>query len=220
VPPIRILIAEDETSMRQLLEYRLSREPGFEIVATAEDGRKALALARSLNPDVVVMDLHMPHLNGISATEQLKSTQPRIRVILFSALEDLLPMGRAAGAFASLSKRQDPEELIEAIRRAGAATETPAQEHRRPLTDPDTLEQVSLHAGLTRRERRVVEKVVTTDATVQQIAHALSGELGEPVTHHAVRRTLERAMTKLQITPRTRGALVKHVLDWKPPCRA
>lgn len=214
---IRVLIAEDETSTRKLLQFRLSHEPDLEVIAEAGDGREALDLAFRLRPDVAVLDLNLPGLNGIQITERIRTQQPLTQVILFTALDDLASLGRSSGAFACLGKQRDPEELVRTIREAFRAR-AEGNSHPAESTSKvgERLTVLAARARLSERERMVVEKAVDTTLTVQQIAHALAQELGEEVTHASVKHSLDRAMAKLQIEPRTRAGLVRHVLEYDP----
>lgn len=218
---IKLLIAEDSTLVRRLLAHQLGQEPDFAVVGEASDGREAVAMARDLRPDVMLMDLEMPGLNGIEATGKILSEQPNARIILLTSHENLAPMGKTAGAVDALNKGCTPQELSAAIRKAylkgvvEAAGETSAA-----TADPGAardyradVERVASRFRLTERERMVVEKIIGTENTLQQIALKLSRELKEEVTVSAVKHTLERAMNKLQIEPRTRATLVKFILE-------
>lgn len=215
VPRIRILIAEDETSTRKLLQYRLSHEPDMEVVAEAADGRQALELAFQVRPDVAILDLNLPEMNGIQLTERIRTQQPGTQVVLFTALDDLASLGRSSGAFACLGKQRDPEELLITIREAFQARTAPQPSPEAGSRLSERLDVISARARLSDRERRVVEKAVSTTLTVQQIAYALTRELGEDVSHSSVKHSLDRAMAKLLIEPRTRAGLVRYVLEFE-----
>jgi DNA-binding NarL/FixJ family response regulator len=212
---IRILVAEDQRLMRRLLTTQLSLEPGFTIVGEAVDGREAVQLALKERPDVVLMDLHLPNLNGIQATERIVAQHPDIRVIIVTALEELASIGRVAGASECLDKGCTPQELVAAVRRVHAARSQGASFSSNGSAHRTAIEHFSMRASLTPREKTVLERVVTTELTAQQIAAALSSELGEKVTSAAVKHTLQRVMNKLGIEPRTRAALVKRVLEYQ-----
>jgi DNA-binding NarL/FixJ family response regulator len=211
---IRILIAEDETMTRRLLERRLSHEADLEVVGQAENGRAAVDLAQQLKPDVVITDLSMPLANGIEVIEKVTCRLPGTRVILLTAHDDLASLGRASGAFECLSKQCTPEELVAAIRRAHKSErERGSEPAGGPTGHAATVEQLSARARLTGREKAVLHKAVETELTVHQIATALSADLQESVTHSAVKHALERVMGKLGVEPRTRAALVRYVLE-------
>jgi DNA-binding NarL/FixJ family response regulator len=114
---IRILVADDHTVMRTGLCLLLERQSGFEIVGQADDGRKTVDLADQIKPDVVVMDIAMPHLNGIEATRQIVSRHPQTSVVILSMHSDESYVLRAlkAGARAYLLKDSAETDLIQAI---------------------------------------------------------------------------------------------------------
>ncbi|MCC6365944.1 MAG: response regulator transcription factor [Bryobacterales bacterium] len=114
---IRILVADDHTVMRTGLCLLLERQSGFEIIGQADDGRKTVDLADQLKPDVVVMDIAMPHLNGIEATRQIVSRHPQTSVVILSMHSDESYVLRAlkAGARAYLLKDSAETDLIQAI---------------------------------------------------------------------------------------------------------
>jgi len=114
---IRILLADDHTVMRSGLRLLLERQPNFEVVGEAGDGRQATELAASLNPDVVIMDIGMPILNGIEATGQIVHQNPRNAVVILSVYNDESYVMRAlkAGARGYLLKDSAEADLIRAV---------------------------------------------------------------------------------------------------------
>jgi two-component system response regulator NreC len=116
--PIRIILADDHQIVRQGLRILLEAEPDMEVVAEADNGRKVLRMAQELTPDIIIMDLSMPELNGIEATRQILAEVPGIRIIALSMHSDslfVLNMIRA-GASGYLLKDCALEELVKAIR--------------------------------------------------------------------------------------------------------
>jgi DNA-binding NarL/FixJ family response regulator len=87
VPPARVLLADDHELMRRMLRLALSARPGLEVVGEAGDGAEALALARELAPDLVVLDVDMPEMDGLEVTRALRATLPGCAVLIVSALE-------------------------------------------------------------------------------------------------------------------------------------
>jgi len=120
--PTRILLADDHSVVRQGLRMFLSLEPEFEIVGEAADGKEALKLARELTPDVILMDLLMPVMDGLQATAAVKRELPDTEVIaLTSVLEDSSIVGAIrAGAIGYLLKDTEASDLIRAIKAAAA----------------------------------------------------------------------------------------------------
>jgi len=123
-PPacIRVLVADDQRAVRQGLSIFLRAFDDLTLVGEATDGQQALSLCRQLRPDVVLMDLMMPRLDGISATRAICQHCPGIRVIALVSLEDkaLAHQALEAGAFGCLLKTVSAEQLAAAIRAAGA----------------------------------------------------------------------------------------------------
>ena len=115
---IRILLADDHTVIRLGLKLLLERQADFEVVGEAEDGRKAIQLAESLQPDVIVMDVAMPNLNGIEATRQITTALSKVAVVVLSMHSDESYVMRAlkAGAKGYLLKDSAEADLIQAIR--------------------------------------------------------------------------------------------------------
>ena len=116
--PIRIILADDHQIVRQGLRILLEAETDMEIVAEADNGRKVLKLAQELLPDIIIMDLSMPELNGIEATRQILSGAPDVKVIALSMHSDSLFVLNMikAGASGYLLKDCALEELVKAIR--------------------------------------------------------------------------------------------------------
>jgi len=210
---IRILIADDSTLMRRLLAMQLAQIEGFEVVGEAADGREAIDLVERLRPDIVLMDLSMPGMNGVKAIERLAGSHPYVKTILLTGHDDLASLGRQAGASEFLNKDCTPEALAVTIQRAFAAR---AQHSNGKVSNGQiaAIERLSTRAKLSENEKIVFERVVTSDLTIQQIAAAMSEERAEPVSNSAVKHTLERVMTKLRMDTRTRPALVKLVFEF------
>lgn len=114
---VRILVADDHGIVRQGLRSVLSRDPSFEIVAEAADGREAVMLAESLRPHVVIMDIGMPELSGIEATAQIVKNNPDVRVIILSMHSDETYLLRAlnSGAKGYLLKDSAEVDLVRAV---------------------------------------------------------------------------------------------------------
>jgi DNA-binding NarL/FixJ family response regulator len=114
---IRVLLADDHKVMRQGLIKLIANQPGLSIVGEAANGREAVELARNLQPNVVIMDVSMPEMDGIEASRRLKAELPKVRIIGLSMFEDEQTAHRmyAAGAEAFVAKTASSAELLKAI---------------------------------------------------------------------------------------------------------
>ncbi|MFF7178007.1 response regulator [Streptomyces sp. NPDC008121] len=115
---IRVLIVDDQPLVRRGLALILAPDPAFEVVGEAGDGEEAVTLAHRLRPDVVVMDIRMPVLDGVGATERLARTVPECRVLALSTfdMDEYVVAALRAGACGFLPKDVSPEELVTAVR--------------------------------------------------------------------------------------------------------
>jgi len=122
---IRLLLVDDEPAIRRGLRMRLALEPDVEIVGEAADGIAAIDSARVLAPNVVVMDVEMPRLNGIDATRALRAQSPTTAVVVLSMHDDVETQSRAlaAGAAAFVAKHSIDRALLDAIRGAAEQAE-------------------------------------------------------------------------------------------------
>lgn len=117
---IRVLLVDDQAVVRRALRERFHLEPDLEVVGEASTGSEALTLAQTLTPDVVLMDIQMPDMDGIQATAALRRAVPKTRVVILSILADAQTRGlaQAAGADAFVEKRGATDALLAAIRQA------------------------------------------------------------------------------------------------------
>ena len=115
---IKVLLADDHTIVRKGLRSLLEEEEGIEVIGEAEDGREAIKLVEKLHPDIVVMDIAMPGLNGLEATRQLRRLYPEIKILILSmyANEEYVFQTLQAGAQGYLVKKAAPLELMSAIK--------------------------------------------------------------------------------------------------------
>jgi NarL family two-component system response regulator LiaR len=212
-PPIRVLVADDHAIVRKGLCALLETEPGIEVIGEAEDGTEALAQVRALRPDVVLMDLAMPGMDGLEATRRITTNHPGSRVLIltsYSGDEQIFPAIRA-GALGYLLKDASPHELVVAIRQIydGESSLHPAIA-RRLLSElspdrgrspsPWTTSQPRTVAHLTHRETEVL-LLVAEGATNRQIAEQLE------ISEATVRTHMSRILSKLNLTSRTQAAL-------------
>ncbi len=161
----RVLIADDDDLMRAGLIELLSADREIEIVGEASTGREAVERARLLKPDVVLMDVRMPDLDGIAATRELANAAPATKVLILTTFEqdDYIFGGLRAGASGFLLKRTRPEELLAAIRTIAEGNSLLSPSVTRRVIDrmaqqptPDLAHQAKLDE-LTPREREVFE---------------------------------------------------------------
>ncbi len=120
---IRVLLVDDQPAVRQGLRIRLVLEPDVEVVGEAGDGAEAISLAQSLRPDVILMDVRMPGMDGISTARTLRAVAPESAVVILSFYDDARTRARAeeAGVTAFVAKHKVEETLLAAIRRAVVA---------------------------------------------------------------------------------------------------
>jgi DNA-binding NarL/FixJ family response regulator len=167
-PRIRVLAADDQRVVREGLAMLLGLLPDVEVVGTAADGEAALALADELRPDVVLMDLRMPRVDGVEATRRLRASHPEIKVVVLTTYADDRSVIDAlrAGALGYLTKDAGADEIRQALQRvaSGQASLDPAvQMHlieaittNNATTDPPATPVAELPDGLTRREAEVL----------------------------------------------------------------
>lgn len=115
---IRVILVDDQVTIRHGLRMRLMLEPDMLVVGEAGDGREAMSLATLLSPDVILMDIEMPVMDGIAATEAIRASVPHSAVVILSLYGDVVTRTRAqaAGAVAFVEKRGTTQELLMAIR--------------------------------------------------------------------------------------------------------
>ena len=197
---IRILVADDHGVVRQGLEMYLEIDPELEIVGQAVDGAEALRLARELKPDVILMDLLMPTMDGIAATKAIRSELLDVEVIaLTSVLEDSAVFdAMRAGATGYLLKDTDAEALCQAVKAAAAGqvqlSPQVAERLIREVPAPESPEK------LTRRETEVL-RLLARGRSNKEIAADLS------ITEKTVKTHVSHILGKLGVSSRTQAAL-------------
>jgi two-component system, NarL family, response regulator NreC len=185
----RIALADDHAVMRTGLRLVLERQPDFTVIGEASDGREAVALVQKEAPDVLVMDIGMPNLNGIEAARQVAAASPQVSVVILSMHSDESYVLRAlkAGARAYLLKESAESDLIAAIRavRAGKAFFSPAvsrmlvEDYVRQLQDRDIEDSYEL---LTTREREILQ-LIAEGKSNKDVAAVLNLSLYTIETH-------------------------------------
>ena len=198
--PIRVLIVDDHKIVRNGLRTFLSTDDEFEVVGEAQNGRQAVEQARALRPDVVLMDLLMPEMDGIAATQAIKRDLPDIEVIaLTSVLEDASVVGAVrAGAIGYLLKDTELDELHRAIRAAYAGQVTLTPQAQMKLATAVQLPHSP--ERLTERETEVL-RMVAKGLSNKEIAAQLA------VGERTVKTHLTSILGKIGAQSRTQAAL-------------
>jgi RNA polymerase sigma factor (sigma-70 family) len=205
---IRVLLVDDDDLMRAGLKAVLSSDDGIEVVGEAGDGRAAVTEARAWAPDVVLMDVRMPDLDGISATREVLAVSPGLKVAILTTFEqdDYIFGALNAGASGFLLKRTKPEELIAAIHAlaAGDSLLSPSVTRRviermteHPVADPAAEKRLE---HLTPREREVLE-LIARGLTNSEIAAAFVIEESTVKTH------VKRILMKLRVRDRVQAVI-------------
>jgi DNA-binding NarL/FixJ family response regulator len=224
-PAARLLLVDDHALLRAGIRSMLSHEPDLEVVGEAGDGREAVELCHTLRPDLVLMDVSMPGVDGITATRKIKADLPHVGVLVLTAHDDhdLLLEAVRAGAAGYVLKGVGPAELVGAVR-ATLVGETPVDQElvmrlvRRLAGEegkkPPTVDRREPERGpLTARELEVLA-LLTTGKTNRQIAQELHLSLS------TVKRNLERIISKLGVSDRTQAAVKAVELGLTDPGRA
>src|SRR5438270_2150998 len=197
---IRILLVDDHSMVRQGLRLFLKYDPELEVVGEASDGAEALSLARELQPDVVVMDLVMPVMDGITATAAIRRELPDTEVLaLTSVLEDASVVGAVrVGAIGYLLKDMQAEALCQAIKAAAAGqvqlTPRAAARLMQVVSTPESPE------ALTERETDVL-RLLAQGQSNKQIAHSLHN------TEQTIKTHVSKILSKLGVQSRTQATL-------------
>jgi DNA-binding NarL/FixJ family response regulator len=199
VTTLRIVLAEDHKVMREGLRMVLNRESNMEVVGEADNGLVAIRLAQELRPDVVVMDVSMPELNGLKATERLKTQRPDTKILILTRHADSSYVQQLlrSGASGYVLKQSASEELVRAIRRVVAG---------QTYLDPAVIKQVVARIGdrgpagtvgknLSKREEDVL-RFVALGFLTREIAARLNISIKTVETHKA------NAMTKMGMSSR------------------
>jgi DNA-binding NarL/FixJ family response regulator len=206
---IRILLVDDQTMFRDGLRVLLSTQPDFQIVGEAADGEQAIRKTAALHPDVVLMDLRMPVLDGAAATRRLRAAQPDVRVIVLTTFDEDAAIfdGLRAGATGYLLKDAPTEKLYEAIRAAArgesflqpsVASRVVAEFARLSERSPDSSQ--ALVDPLSTRELEIL-RLLSGGATNREIALQLF------IAEGTVKNHVTNIFSKLDVTDRTRAAI-------------
>lgn len=208
---IRVLLADDQEIIRTGLTIILNHQPDLEVVGQAADGEQAVEMAQALEPDVILMDVKMPRLNGIQATRQIVSAQPKTQIIILTTYDndDWVFDGIRAGAVGYLLKDTEGDQLADAIRGAlrGESQLDPAvarkvlREFQR--ASPDRSAPVKEDASIERMTEREedVLKLLAAGLSNKDIASKLSLSEGTVKNHISV------ILDKLHANDRTQAVL-------------
>ena len=209
----RVMVVDDHPMWRDAVARDLAAA-GFDVVGTAADGAAAVRIAAAVRPDVIVMDLQLPELSGVGATEQIVGALPETRVLVLSASGEQIDVLEAvkAGATGYLVKSASVSELVDAVRRtaAGEATFTPGLaglllgEYRRLATAPAGGASPGAEPQLTDRETEVL-RLVAKGLTAKQVAARLV------LSHRTVQNHVQNAMSKLHV--HNRAGLVRYAIE-------
>lgn len=201
---IRILIADDHAIVREGLRALLATEPDLELVAEATDGLQAVTKARALKPDVILLDLMMPRMDGVEAITEIKKDWAEARIIVLTSFSDDEKVFSAirSGALGYLLKDSSPQDLLNAIHTVangeGFLSPTIASKVMREINQPPKLPPTK--DPLTERENEILQ-LVAQGLTNDQIAEKLV------VSERTVRTHVSNILAKLQLANRTQAAL-------------
>jgi DNA-binding NarL/FixJ family response regulator len=207
---VRVLLVDDDDLMRAGLKSVLSSDETIEVVGEAGDGRAALGEIRKLRPDLVLMDIRMPDLDGISATREALAAEPDVKVVVLTTFEedDYIFEALSAGASGFLLKRTKPEELIAAIHTVAAGDSLLSPSVTRRVIDRMATQPVAALSGarleeLTPREREVLE-LVGRGLSNREIAETLFIEESTVKTH------VKRILMKLGLRDRVQAVILAY----------
>ena len=214
----RVLVADDDDLMRAGLAELLTADPAIDIVGQASTGRLAVEWARRLAPDVVLMDVRMPDLDGIAATRELSRTSPGTRVLILTTFEqdDYIFGALRAGASGFLLKRTRPEELIDAVHTIAAGDSLLSPSVTRRVIDrmaqqptPELTDRAKLDT-LTPREQDVLV-LIARGLSNREIAIALV------VEESTIRTHVKRILMKLNLRDRVQAVIFAYEIGLNQP---
>jgi DNA-binding NarL/FixJ family response regulator len=214
--PRRVLIADDHELVRQGLRGMLAYEQDLEVVGEASDGREAVELCRSLDPDLVLMDVRMPEMDGLEATRLIKAEQPSISVLIITTYEnqDYLVEAIKAGAAGYILKDAPNQRLLSAMRRA-LSGEFPINQELavqviKRLTD-ETMTPTEPTSEL--RDRPEPRPHLLTDRELEVLRLLAQGQTNQEIGQNlmvstwTVKTHVQRIIGKLKVSDRTQAAL-------------
>ncbi|RLC90743.1 MAG: DNA-binding response regulator [Chloroflexi bacterium] len=194
--PVRVLITDDHGVLREGVISILDDYSEFIVVGEAEDGKKAIELAERLRPDVIILDLMLPILDGFQVARRLRRTRPDIKILVLSALTELEVVNQAKmiGVDAYVSKARCVEDLVDALHFVvqGKRFISPGLNRYAPVVKPSGVDRDRKMSRLTSRERQVMS-MIAAGLTNKQIAQRLG------ISIHTVRSHRQRLMSKLDV---------------------
>ena len=207
--PIRILLVDDQALFRESLHAFLDLQPGYQVVGEASDGEQALRLAATLKPQVALMDVRMPGMDGVEATRRLHTTQPECRVIMLTTFDDDEYVFEAlrGGAVGYLLKDTPPEKLFEAIQAAARG-----ESFLQPSVAAKVVEEFARMARQApSRPAPRVEPLTTRELEILRLLAAghSNREIGNRlyITEGTVKNHVTEILGKLEVHDRTQAAL-------------
>jgi NarL family two-component system response regulator LiaR len=202
--PICILIVDDHTVVRDGLKALISAEPGMKVIGEAGDGLEAVSIARDLQPDVVLLDLVMPRMDGVQATLEIKKAYPQARILVLTSFSEdhMVVSAIRAGAIGYLMKDTSSEELLQAIRDTYRNQPVLGPEIARKLMEElqGGESQSGSVASLTDREVEILQQMAL-GLTNQEIADVLV------LSERTVRTHVTNILAKLGLSNRTQAVL-------------
>lgn len=202
--PICVLIVDDHTVVRDGLKALISAEPGMRVIGAAGDGLEAVALARDLQPDVILLDLVMPRMDGVQATLEIKKVYPQARILVLTSFSEdhMVVSAIRAGAIGYLMKDTSSDELLQAIRDTYRNKPVLGPEIARKLMEEiqGGEGQASSAASLTDREVEILQHMAL-GLTNQEIADTLV------LSERTVRTHVTNILAKLGLSNRTQAVL-------------
>ena len=203
---IKVLISDDQAIVRKGIRALLATESNIEVVGEAENGEEAVSRAEELRPDVILMDLVMPKVDGIEAIRRITNQQPEARILVLTsfATDDKVFPAIKAGALGYLLKDSSPEELVQAIehvcRGEPSLHPTIARRVLQELSRPQEIKEPRTPEPLTQRELEVLQ-LVAHGLSNQQIADRLT------ISEATVRTHVSNILSKLHLASRIQAAL-------------
>jgi len=201
--PIRVMVVDEHGMVRKGIIAYLKNNPDLHIIGEAQNGREAVELCEQLQPNVILMDLQMPEMDGITATRIIRKQYPHIQVVALTSFpdRDKVQDALAAGAISYLVKNVSGDDLAEAIRDAYAGRATLAQEAVQALIQPPPTTPAAPGFDLTMREREVLALLIK-GLNNNEIANQLS------ISNATAKAHVSNILSKLGVSNRAKAVAV------------